>query len=52
MYIIPCPNFYQSSKKMDQELNCNCAGTLSAIVTVALMLTKQEDRSVFGLQTG
>jgi hypothetical protein len=37
---------------MDQELNCNCAGKLSAIVTVALMFKKQEDRSVFGLKIG
>jgi len=41
--------FPQSSKKMDQELKCNCVGKLSAIMTDALMLRKQEDRNVFGL---
>jgi hypothetical protein len=37
---------------MDQELIYNCADTLSAIVTVALMLKKKEERSVVGLEIG
>lgn len=37
---------------MDQELIYNCAGTLSAIMTVALMLKKKEERSIFVLKFG
>lgn len=52
MCIIPCPSFYQSSKKMDEELIYNCDGILSAVITFALMLKKNEERSIFGLKFG